>query len=213
METIFKRFVVAGMVMTSIALGNPVLAIKDKDMLNNPLMQTKEHHSIQAHLRNIEIEKTKINALKGEIKEWKSEKYEAGLQQSRIELKQAKADLKCEKAYLKADKKVLLENRGMAIEKQRQERRNAKYALMEAKCQLRKDMRKGNTEKLEADAKLVDELTRKANTSKEEEFTMREERNEYVLFINKEINNTKGESVAVTSSENTLARLNNLFLS
>jgi hypothetical protein len=213
METTFKRFVVAGMVMTSMALGNPVLAVKDKDMLNNPLMQTKEHRSIEAHLRNIEIEKTKINALKGEIKEWKSEKYEAGLAQSRLELKQARADLRCEKAYLKADKKVLLENRSMEIEKQRAERRSAKYALMEAKSQLRKDLRKGNTENLVADAKRVDELKRAVNTSKEEEFTLREERNEYVLFINKEINNTKGESLAVTTSENTLARLNNLFLS
>jgi len=206
METTFKRFVVAGMVMTSMALGNGAFA-NDRDMLNNPLTQTKEHHSIQAHLRNIRIEKDKIHALKGEIKEWKSEKYDQGVDQCRTELKQARADIKCEKAYMKADKKALLEKQEMVIERRQQEKRDARYALMEAKSQLRKDMRKGNTENLEADAKRVDELTRKANTLKEEEFTMREDRNEYVLLLNKEINEAKGESLAVTTSENTLAGL------
>lgn len=210
METTFKRFVVAGMVMTSITFGNAFA--KDGDMMNNPLTQTKEHHSIQAHLNNIRMEKAKIRQLKGEIKEWKSEKYETGVDQCRAELKQARADVKCEKAYLKADKKTLLENRALLIDQQQREKREAKYALMEAKSRLRKDMRKGNTENLEADAKLVDELTRKTNALKEKEFTLREERNEYVLLINKEINEANGENLAVTTSENTLARLNNLFL-
>lgn len=212
METTFKRFVVAGMVMTGMVFGNAGFVRADGGIKDNPLTETKEHRSIETHIRTIESQHASITSTKACIKEMRAEKNTGAVAANQLELRRTKADLKREKAYLKADKKVLLANRKTEIRQKRQEKLDCKYALLEAKFLLRKDLRKGNTDRLKEDAERVAILTKEANALTEDEFTLRDERNEYVLYINEEINHTKGENLAVTASENTLARLDHLFL-
>jgi hypothetical protein len=211
METTFKRFVIAGMVMTGMAIGNSAAAA-DKDIHSMPLTETRQHKNIQTHINAIQTNESRIDMLKDKIKTYKKADDDAALLMARHNMRLAKADLKHEKAYLKADKKALLDARGEEIDRQQNAKKDAKRALKDARCELKKDLRKGNTAELEADAKRVKELTRQYDALAESEFTMRQERNEYVLMINEEIREAKGESLASTSSENTLARLDNLFL-
>lgn len=208
METTFKRFVIAGMVMTSMALGNVAAALTN----SVPLTGTKQHKMIKAHIRNIENQESRITLLKEDIKACKKADDEAGLNAARLDLRRAKADLDREQAYLKADKRALLNMREEEIDRQCEAKRDAKHALREARWELKRDLRKGNTGELEADAKRVKELTRQYEALAARESEMRQERNDYVLMINEEIREAKGDDLASTSSENTLARLDNLFL-
>jgi hypothetical protein len=211
METTFKRFVIAGMVMTSMALGNRAAAA-DKDIHSMPLTETKQHKMIQVRINAIETHESRIDMLKDKIRTYKKADDDAALVMARHNMKLAKADLKHQKAYLKADKKALLDARGEEIDRQREAKKDTKRALKKAKCELKRDLRKEHTSELEGDARLVRELTSQYEALAASEVAMRQERNEYVLMINEEIREAKGDNLASTSSENTLARLDNLFL-
>jgi hypothetical protein len=73
-------------------------------------------------------------------------------------------------------------------------------------------LRKNNTAALTADAARVALLTKQADKIVAQETALKAERDDYVLYINDEIHHSKGQSLAVTTSENTLARLDYLFL-
>lgn len=199
--------------MTGIVFGNSAFAKTGEGLgSSKSLKATKEHRSIESHIRKIDADRTKIETLKGSVKKAKKADNEVAESTYRLNLKAVKADLKDEKADLKTEKKALLAKRKAEIKQKCAEKHDAKYALMEAKSTLKKDLRKDNTAALTADAARVALLTKQADKVVAQETALKADRDTYVMYINEEIHHSKGQSLAVTTSENTLARLDYLFL-
>jgi hypothetical protein len=214
MKTVkFRHLLVAGMV-TGALINGSVFAADNKDKKNNkenPLTETREHKAIEAQIQKISDLNVRREVLEDCIMEDRQEDNKAALIYDRQELKRTKADLKCEKAYLKADKKVLLENRKAEIKAVKEEKRDTKYALMEAKYYMRRDLRNGVTENLASNAERVAVLEKDLNTIRDREEALRDEKNEYVLYLNEQLEEADGSSLAL-SSENTLVRLNTILI-
>jgi len=213
MKTVkFRHLLVAGMV-TGALLNGSVFAADNKDKEQdkvNPLTETREHKAIEAQIQKISDLNVRREVLEDCIMEDRKEDNKAALIYDRQELKRTKADLKCEKAYLKADKKVLLANRKAEIKAVKEEKKDTRYALMEAKYYMRRDLRNGVTENLESNAERVTVLEKDLNTIRDREEALRDEKNEYVLYLNEQLEEADGSSLAM-SSENTLVRLNTVL--
>lgn len=214
MKTVkFRHLLVAGMV-TGALLNGTAFAAKDKDKAPakvNPLTETREHRAIEAQIQKISDLNMRREVLEACIMEDRKEDNKAALTYDRLELKRTKADLKCEKAYLKADKKLLLANRKAEIKAVKEEKRDTRYALMEAKYYMRRDLRNGETENLETNAERVAVLERELNTVRDKEDALRADKNDYVLYLNEQLEEADGSSLAM-SSENTLVRLNSILI-
>jgi hypothetical protein len=212
MKTVkFRHLLVAGMVTGALISGQAFAADKDKGHIKiNPLTETREHKAIEAQIQRISDLNVRREVLEDCIMEDRKEDNKAALIYDRQELKRTKADLKCEKAYLKADKKALLATRKAEIKAVKEERKDTKYALMEAKYRMRHDMRKGVTENLASNAERVAVLEKDFNTIRDREEALRDEKNEYVLNLNEQLEEADGSSLAL-ASENTLVRLNTVL--
>lgn len=214
----FRNLLVAGMVTGALFNGTLLAANdgngKDGNIKANPvkpLTETREHKAIEAQIQKISDLNARREVLEDCIMEDRAENNKAALIYDKQELKRTKADLKCEKAYLKADKKVLLANRKAEIKAVKEEKRDARYALMEARYYMRKDLRNGETENMATNAERVAILEQEVDALRNKQEALREDKNEYVLYLNEQLEEADGSSLAM-SSENTLVRLNTILI-
>jgi len=111
-----------------------------------------EYRDIKSDLSTVREEKAELDELRAELKADRKADREMEVIVTKKEIAKTKADIRHAKAYYKADKKDLKRDYRLAIKGRRDITAEHRKELCEAKKELRRDMRQGNSAALVPDA-------------------------------------------------------------
>ena len=187
-----KELLLGALLMTGIACSPAAFAgEKEKPSLEgNQLKNRTEYKSMLKTMERIEKDQARIEFYKAELKANKEAGKVIPAHMSKKELKKAKADLKRDKKHLKIDKRDLKKDQRYAIFKAENRAFYAKCDLRAAKRKLRRDLRKGNIDQLDADLAEVKRLEKEVNKKEEIASNLEEDVDEFFAYLEDEIDET-----------------------
>jgi hypothetical protein len=169
-----------------------------------------EKSRLDNDLANIQTQHQVIKNLKENCKKYKAAGNEEALAENKARLAKAEADLARYRAYLRADKDQLLFAYKVAINDHKKQLQRDKDRLVSARESLEKSLDKGDAASA---AKYAAAVAKYNNEIKNDELALdkeRTDRNADILALNKKVEKSDGQSVAVLYAENAVASVKNI---
>ena len=160
---------------------------ESKSIEGNRLSNRREYREMKKTMDRIVDDKSRIAMHKEAYKANKKSDLVIAAHMSKKEMRKAKADLKRDKRHLKIDRRDLKSDQKVALKEFKSAERECSKELREAKRELRRDLRKGNTAELTADAQRVDYLTWKKQKLSNETASLEEDVDEFFAYLDDEI--------------------------
>lgn len=158
-----------------------------KTLKGNRLQTRKEYKDMRNTLSRIQEDQERIAYHKEQFKKNKEADKTIPAHMSKKEVRKAKADLRRDKKYLRIDRRDLKSDQKVAIRDAKAEERECAQELRAAKRELRKDLRKNDTEKLQADALKVDYYLWKKEQKGQETASLESDVHEFFAYLDDEI--------------------------
>jgi len=188
MNTKINSLFLVGMITTSILATQFTFAAGEEGTIEaNRLANRKEYKDMKRSMHNIQLDKERIVNYKAELKADRKADKVIETHTNKKELRKAKADLRRDKKYLRIDERDLAADQWTAIAVQRHEKKAVTKQLRHAKCQLKKDLRKGNASAFKKDAATVQALYDKREVEKQQTVALKEDVYEFFALLDQEI--------------------------
>ena len=212
MKTLQIKTGIAGFFLALFALANITLAqpaqVLSVSETSAKYQQVKSE--INRDLAAIKRQRENIAYLESQCSKYRKEGNDQAHAYNRQAIRKARADLKREKTYLRADKNDLLNAYKFAIRTYRSEIKNDKKQMNAYRDMLEQSLQSGNTTEATRYAALVAQYSKKVKHNQLALQQEKKNRNDDILAINKSVQQTNGESVAVLNSGNAAAGVKNL---
>lgn len=176
-----KNLFLIGTIAAGLMAATPSFAGNTEGSIEgNRFLHRREYKDMKATMSRIEKDRERIAFHKAEFKKNKEAKLVIESHMSKKEIRKAKADLKRDKKYLRIDKRDLQSDQNVAIRQSNLERK-------EAKKELRKDTRQGNTADLKKDAARVEYLTLKKELKTKQSEALKDDVYAFFIYLDDEI--------------------------
>jgi hypothetical protein len=176
---------------------------------NSAPVLTVEKSAINKDLNQMAVTKDRVNDLKKQVCD--ERKSAMNTNATRKQLSKAEADNRLAKAYLCADKRDLVMDHHSYIVERRTQAMNDRFALVKSRFKLQGDLTAGRSAAVDKVRTIVDQKQQ----LKDDRLALKEakiNRNNDLLAVNKKIEKTDGQNLALLKMEDASAKFQNLAM-